>query len=60
MEHGSVRDRSVLRQIPAADTRSCFYTDPARMSPDDKWMVFMDGRVNDRMYFAGALPACLR
>ena len=37
-------------------TRDPAYTDPARMSPDDKWMVFMDGRVNDRMYFAGALP----
>ena len=32
------------------------YTDPGDMSPDDNWMVFMDGRVNERMYFAGALP----
>ena len=37
-------------------TRDPAYADPARMSPDDQWMVFMDGRVNDRMYFAGALP----
>ncbi len=32
------------------------YTDPAHTSPDAKWLVFMDGRVNDRMYFAAALP----
>jgi hypothetical protein len=32
------------------------YTDPADTSPDGKWLVFMDGRVNHRMYFAAALP----
>ena len=32
------------------------YTDPSHTSPDAKWLVFMDGRVNDRMYFAAALP----
>ena len=32
------------------------YTDPSHTSPDTKWLVFMDGRVNDRMYFAAALP----
>lgn len=32
------------------------YTDPADTSPDDGWIVYMDGRVNNRMSFAGALP----
>lgn len=37
-------------------TQSPAYTDPADMSPDGRWVVYMDGRVNDRMNFAGALP----
>lgn len=37
-------------------TRDPAYTDPAVTSPDAKWLVFMDGRVGHRMYFAGALP----
>ncbi|UNB54756.1 hypothetical protein [Mycolicibacterium sp. YH-1] len=37
-------------------TQSPAYTDPADMAPDGKWMVYLDGRVNDRMYYAGALP----
>lgn len=37
-------------------TQSPAYTDPADMSPDGQWMVYMDGRVNDRMFYAGALP----
>ncbi|MEE2058237.1 hypothetical protein [Rhodococcus artemisiae] len=32
------------------------YTDPVKTSPDDEWTVLMDGRVDDRMYFASALP----
>jgi hypothetical protein len=37
-------------------TQSPAYTDPADMSPDGRWMVYLDGRVNDRMFYAGALP----
>lgn len=37
-------------------TRNPAYTDPADMSPADDWMVYMDGRVNNRMHYAGALP----
>lgn len=30
------------------------YTDPARMSPDDRWLVYMNARQSDRhLYFAG-------
>lgn len=32
------------------------YTDPSMTSPDDEWVVYMDGRVSDRMRFVGALP----
>ncbi|WP_280399785.1 hypothetical protein [Nocardia carnea] len=32
------------------------YTDPSKTSPDDDWIVYMDGRVSDRLHFAGALP----
>ncbi len=37
-------------------TRDPAYTDPMQTSPDDNWTAVMDGRVDNRMYFAGAMP----
>jgi hypothetical protein len=37
-------------------TRDPAYTDPVTTSPDDNWTAVMDGRVDDRMNFASALP----
>ena len=35
-------------------TRDTSYTDPAKTSPDDRWLVYMNPRQSDRhMYFAG-------
>jgi hypothetical protein len=35
-------------------TRDRSYTDPSKLSPDDKWLVYMNPRQSDRhMYFAG-------
>lgn len=35
-------------------TRDESYTDPAKMSPDDRWLVYMNPRQSDRhMYYAG-------
>jgi hypothetical protein len=32
------------------------YVDPIKSSPDDKWNVIMDSRVDDRMMFVAGLP----
>ena len=37
-------------------TRDPAYTDPMQTSPDDNWTAVMDGRVDNRMYFSGAMP----
>jgi hypothetical protein len=37
-------------------SRNPAYVDPIKTSPDDKWTVIMDSRVDDRMMFVAGLP----
>ena len=37
-------------------SRDPAYVDPIKASPDDKWNVIMDSRVDDRMMFIAGLP----